>query len=394
MHARRPSCSLGLLLLWAICACEDPTRSVEADPGAPLPGANARQQAAFAKGRALFNRPFTQEEGLGPLFNQDRCSSCHDLPESGGHGAEPIRKATRYDQASGCDRLLGHGGDLFQSVRTSRAREAGVSVEWIPGEADAIAHVMPTPLFGMGLIEAIPQAWILERADEADSDGDGISGRAVLFPGGRVGRFGRKAQHVSLEDFVEEALRLEMGLTTPAHPREEAIGGKPSPQAADLAPEPEASEEVIQGLVEYVRLLAPPRRAMPSQRAAREDLAEGEEVFLALGCAGCHTPLAQTSKDALQPFASRRFRLYSDLLLHDMGPGLATICSDEASPSEWRTQPLIGLAHRSDFLHQGQGYSLEAAILLHGGEAARSATLFGALESEYRRKLLLFLKSL
>ena len=348
----------------------------------------------FEKGQTLFNTPFSAEEGLGPLFNQDRCGSCHDLPTSGGHGAEPVIKVSRFDPAEGCSTLSELGGDLLQQVVTEPAREAGLTIETIPEGATAIAEIRAPAVFGLGLAARIDEAEILQRADPDDVDGDGISGRPNLDATGRVGRFGRKAQHATLYGFIEEALRLEMGITTPENPIEERRNGADLPVGADIAPDPEGTEEQLRLLVDYIDLLAPPQRLLPEEPEGLANIEEGERIFAFMGCDACHTPSFTIGPAESPAFANKRFRLYSDLLLHDMGPELASTCTQGTAPSEWKTARLVGLGLRSEFLHDGRVQRIQDAIELHGGEAAASRDIFRRLNQQARDQVLAFLRSL
>lgn len=373
---------------------------VEAPPGDPLPGLGAAQLEAFRAGELAFNRPFTEAEGLGPLYNQDRCSSCHDLPTSGGHGAEPVSKATRYAEPEGCSLLTESGGDLFQQIVSTAGRVRGLTPETIPPTATATADIVPPPLYGLGLVDALPDELILERADPEDSDGDGISGRAVLDGGGRVGRFGWKAQHGTLNRFIEEAARLEMGLTTPTHPEEEPPSGLPMPEGADPAADPEVDDGFLESLETYLTYLAPPPRSAatgsspPRDVDIQGDIEEGERIFAFVGCDGCHVPTMTTPHSDDPALDRKTFRLYSDLLLHDLGPGLADTCTPAARPSEWRTAPLVGLGLRQVYLHDGRAQTLSTAIELHGGEASQTLETFRRLNQASRDQLLAFLRSL
>ena len=370
------------------------TTAVEAAPGAPLPALTEPELQRFAEGQRLFNRAFTTEEGLGPLFNQMQCSACHDLPTSGGHGAEQVVKATRFDATSGCDVLAREGGDLLQKAVVPALHDAGLRPERTPTSATALARVSATPLYGLGLVEAVAEADILERADPQDDDADGISGRAGFDAAGAFARFGRKATHATLRNFIEDALRLEMGLTTPAHPEEERLNGEPLPQWSDPASDPEVGEETIAALTDYVRLLALPGPRLPEDEAGRGEVREGERLFDQLGCTACHVPTMRAGPDGPAAIAGRRFRIYSDLLLHDMGAELADICAPGAAPSEWRTTPLVGLSLRHEYLHNGRAQRVEDAVLLHGGEAERARELFSRLDRAAKDRLLAFLSTL
>lgn len=378
----------------ATFACAPQPPFTEGEPGDPLTGLDDQQLRRFARGQTLFNRPFTVAEGLGPIFNQDRCGSCHDLPTSGGHGAEPVEKAARFDPVEGCSTLAERGGDLLQQIVTEPARTLGVQPEQIPEGATDVAHVLPTAVYGLGLVAAIPEADLLRRADPDDANGDGISGRANFDTQGRAGRFGRRAQHATLRGFVEEAVRAEMGITTASRPDEELPNGTPLPEGADPAPDPETDEATLVLLTDYVRFLAPPRTLVVPSDGPAADLEEGARIFEFMRCSTCHVPEFTTTGADSPALDRRRFRLYSDLLLHDMGPDLAGPCTPGTSPSEWKTARLVGLGHRSEFLHDGRAGSIEDAILLHGGEAAGSRAIFERLTSEARQQVLRFLQSL
>lgn len=360
---------------------------VEGEPGAPLPGLTDEQLLRFRQGRALFDRAFTPEEGLGPIFNQARCVSCHDLPESGGHGAEPVTKVSHYDPDTGCDPLTRLGGGLLQESVVPAMREAGLRAERTPAEANGVTLMFPPQLFGLGLVEAVAEGRILSRSDPEDSDGDGISGRPGLDPDGRLARFGLRATHATLDSFIEEAIRVEMGLTTPEHPEEMLPNGEPLPPGIDAAPDPEVGDSEIELLSDYIRFLIPNRLVTPPDPV-------GEEIFRDIGCADCHTPSMTTAPNDNPALDRKRFRIYSDLLLHDMGRELADICTPGSVPGEWRTAPLVGLGLRNRFLHHGQALDLSLAMEMHGGEASAARDAFNRLSPARMQRLLAFLKSL
>ncbi|SUZ63223.1 uncharacterized protein METZ01_LOCUS16077, partial [marine metagenome] len=391
----RSSTRLPILLCSVLTGCgiADETE-VEAPAGTPLPGVTTYESEQFVLGQALFNRAFTPEEGLGPLFNQVSCSSCHDLPTSGGHGAEPVTKVSDFDERTGCNLLKEDGGDLLQASVVPALRTAGILPERIPVSATAVTELRAPALYGIGLVEAIEDEDILIKADPDDQDGDGISGRPGLGPDGSLGRFGNKAQHATLSEFIENAIRGEMGLTTPAHPVEEMPNGLPLPEGSDPVPDPEIETSDLTLLSAYIGFLAqPPRRTLdsPEDQAASE---EGRQIFANIGCATCHTPTLVTGNHQSSALNRKRFRIYSDLLLHDMGPELASICAPGASPSEWRTTRLVGLYLRSEFLHDGRARSVRDAILMHGGEAESARYRFQDLTPELQQSVLLFLRTL
>jgi CxxC motif-containing protein (DUF1111 family) len=383
-----------LLVVWAAACSPRVPEVVEAAPGDPLPGLAPDESARFLAGKALFNRAFTPEEGLGPLFNQPQCSSCHDLPTSGGHGAEPVQKATRFDAASGCSTLSEGGGDLLQRAVTPAGRALGLTPERIPQGATDASDIQPPPLYGLGLIEAVPLSAIAAQADPDDRDGDGISGRLGRSVDGTAGLFGMKATHATLASFIEEATRGELGLTTPAHPADLLPQGLPLPDGADPAPDPEVDDAFLEALSDYVRFLAPSAAEMPGAEGERAAVAQGRELFTEVGCADCHTPTWTTGPNDSPALSEKRFIAYSDFLLHDMGPDLADICAPGGTPSEWRTTRLLGLSARSIFLHNGRAQRLTDAIELHGGEAERSRDRYRSLPEEFKQDLIRFLQSL
>ncbi len=248
-------------------------------------------------------------------------------------------------------------------------------------------------LFGLGLVEAIPDDAILARADPDDKDGDGISGRAGRDAEGHLARFGRKSENPTIESFIAGALLFEMGLTSPINPQEVLLDGKPLPDGVDPAPDPEVDSTSLHRLTDFVRFLAPaaPR---PAQDAAESALIDrGQKLFSQIGCAACHTPSMRTGRNASRVLDRKTVTLYSDLLLHDMGPELAGFCGIAASPAEWRTEPLMGLRYRKEFLHDGRAGDLFEAIRMHGGEAARARDAFQGLDRLTQEALIRFLST-
>lgn len=365
----------------------------------PLPGLTPEERAAFVRGDEAFERSFSPSEGLGPIFNNSGCGNCH----SGDGRGRPENALVRIGVAPDLAREL--GGPQIQDRAT-----AGAVPERVPDGVPRSVRLPPS-VFGVGLIEAIPEETILARADPADADGDGISGRPNRVdppdwvpgdepgagPGPVVGRFSRKAQVSSLLQQVVEAYHQDMGLTTDFLPVENRNpqGGVRTP-AADPAPDPEVPEAEVQAVLEYIRMLAPPAPGETTERRRR-----GEEVFGEIGCAACHVPMLETGPHRIRALAFQPVRLYSDLLLHDMGEELADGRPDgSADGREWRTAPLWGLRVMRDFLdgdafllHDGRARTVEEAILYHGGEAAAARAAFEALPPEDRQAVLDFVGS-
>lgn len=380
---------------WTAWSCTSPpTLPATAAPGEPLPGLSDAERGRFLLGRALFERLATPEEGLGPLFNAERCSSCHDAPAIGGGGSRvPVLKASRFEDGR-CSILEERGGDNIQQRATPGLLALGGGAERIPPEATASRHVTSPPLFGLGLLEAVPEAEVARLADPDDADGDGVSGRIPRLPDGRLARFGRKGDAATVRDFVVSALRFELGFTTAEHPREEARNGEPVPAGADPMPDPEMESGAVALLTDYVRFLAPPAPAEPASRPQADSLREGAALFERVGCARCHTPSLRTGPSAEAALSKRSIAPYSDLLLHDLGYGEADVCTPQAFPGEYRTAPLWGLRYRSRYLHDGSEGTLPEAIARHGGEAASAVRDFTALADPDRALLMRFLSSL
>jgi CxxC motif-containing protein (DUF1111 family) len=363
---------------------------------APLPDLTPDELSAFVRGDAEFGRPFAAMDGLGPIFNDVSCASCHSA-DGRGH---PRNALARIGEP-GDGYLSSMGGPQIQT----RALP-GVPAEAIPS-GYPVSHRLPPPVFGVGLIEAIPDAAILAHVDSLDANADGVSGRpnfvtpAPYVPvsglARAIGRFGRKAQVSTLLQQTVEAYHQDMGITSDFRPHEnlnESARGQSL--AADRAADPEVPVSTVESVVHYMRLLAPPAPgAVTAERRA------GETTFMTIGCATCHVPTLRTGAGPVAALSGRDVTLYSDLLLHDMGDALADGRTDgDANGREWRTAPLWGLRLASVFLngehyfmHDGRARSIDAAIRLHGGEAQRSRDAYIALTETQRSGLINFVGS-
>jgi CxxC motif-containing protein (DUF1111 family) len=385
-NIRHPRWSV-VLILAGLAACAKPPAPPELDD--PLPGLSEDELARFDEGEEIFEGTFTAEQGLGPLFNAEGCAVCHSEPTDGGAGAITELHVSGVGAEGACDALLDLGGPVIQQRATPALEAFGILSEPVPGEATSQAQRTTPDIFGFGLLDAVPDETIWALADPDDRDGDGISGRVHVLPGGHVGRFGRKASGASLGAFNEGAFRIEMGLTSAGEPVENSIAGVPLPDGVDPLPEPELTAEQTARVNDYVRFLAPPAPA-PLDHDARK----GRRVFERVGCAACHVPSLRTGEHEVRALSRQEVAAYTDLLLHDMGPELADICLVDASPSEFRTEPLMGLRHMTRFLHDGRASTVSEAILAHGGEAGRARNAFADLEEHERVALLAFLGSL
>lgn len=335
---------------------------------------------AADRGAKLFQTEFTPKQGLGPLFNERACSGCHVEPSIGGVGPDGLATVLRVGRLTdtGFDPMF---GNRRIEARAHSISELGVACDrtaGIPAGANVTSVRNTPPLFGAGLIDAIPDEVI--RAGAVDK-GDGVKGRPnlVLGPDGRedVGRFGWKADGPTLELFVAEAFRSELGVTSPLAP------GDPIPAGTALCPgessDPDIDRDAVRAVAAFVADLPAP--------AARSSHSPGAAVFEQAGCASCHVPALQADTGAVP--------LYSDLLIHDMGPALDdAVVQESAGGAEWRTAPLWGLSDRTRFLHDGRADSLEAAILAHGGEAQSARERFRGLSDDELQSLLEFLRTL
>ena len=352
--------------------------------GGPLAGLTADQLALFTRGSGEFQRVFTPETGLGPLFNAVGCAACHEEPLPGGGGAnDPAQEgedievhATAFHPGAKCDNLEGVGGQVIQKQVTPELAARGIGPEPVPPEATLPTALRTTPdLFGFGLLDAVPDQEILALADPSDRNGDGISGRVHRLPDGRIGRFGRKAQEATLTEFNTGAFVMEMGITNPGLLIEQT--------------EPELTQGEFDAAHGFVHFLAPPPR-LPLDLAGRT----GAVIFVGIGCAACHVPALVTGPSPVGALSLKIFLPYTDLLLHDMGPALADICLGDPLPSEFRTEPLMGLRFATTFLHDGRAATIAEAIRFHGGEASRTRDRFLRLSTGERFALLRFLRSL
>jgi CxxC motif-containing protein (DUF1111 family) len=377
-------------LCWSLtlCGCKVPQL------GEPLADLTREQYAQFQEGKKVFEREFEPKDGLGPLFNSVSCAECHERPALGGIGDEVEIHATRFVAPNLCDPLFQQGGPVIQQNATPLLRAKGIEKEQIPAAATAQGRRSTPPLFGFGLVDAIPEATILAREDPKDANHDGIIGRANRTIDGRLGRFGRKAAVATLFDFNAGAFPQEMGVTTPLSPVEETINGTPVPPDTDPAPDPEITVEDIEKVTRFLRFLAPPPPQYLTNSHDRDLARRGKYLFAHLHCAVCHVPSMTTGPSSIAVLDRKTVALYSDLLLHDMGPGLADICLGEAHPADFRTELLMGLRFRDQFLHDGSAKTVREAVERHDGEAKTSRDKFKALSEDDKQALLKFLETI
>ena len=378
--------------------------------------------------------PAAENGGLGPVFDNVSCEACH---VGDGRGRPPLpgeQAASLLFRASvdgrgphgGPAPVPGFGGQLqllavpgfdpevtaVISYATTRGTFAdGVPFELRVPQYNLQGYYTPLPagvrisprvapvVFGLGLLEAVPENQIYALADPRDSDRNGVSGRVnVVWNEVRrrseIGRFGWKANNPMLLQQAAGAYNGDMGITSSIFPAEACEGQVPG--CARHAPEVEG--EVVGNVAFYTQTLGvPARRKLDDPTASR-----GEQLFYAAGCAGCHMPTLRTGYLKGVPEVSNQvIHPYTDLLVHDMGPGLADDRPDFlASGQEWRTPPLwgIGLVQtvngHTNFLHDGRARSLMEAVLWHGGEAKRARERVRGFSAGERAALIAFLESL
>src|SRR5581483_5220647 len=360
------------------------------------------ETALFTSGQRNFFKLWDPLHGLGPVFTNTACTNCHSQPVPGGNSPQKITLFGTTNLDGSFNPLTNEGGPLLQPISVSRFLPACTLVgESIPADATIVGQRLSPPTFGAGLINSIDQNSILANAIDK---GMGIHGTAglVLDENGqsKVGRFGRKAQFADLLQFTSEALTHDLGVTSPLIATEDLPQGQPIPPACATAAEPnDAAGKQLVAIFHFVEYLAPSNPGSPN--------VNGQALFNSIGCALCHLPSYTTAPSvsvaldlngktlASKALSNQPVNLYSDLLLHDMGPGLAdNIVQGAATGSQWRTTPLWGLSLRTQYLHDGRTNNLTTAINDHGGEAQQVIQTFNALPASDQTDVLSFISSL
>ncbi|MBI1246068.1 MAG: c-type cytochrome [Alphaproteobacteria bacterium] len=373
-------------------------------------------------------------DGLGPLYNARGCQSCH-LKDGRGHpaadGEQPSSLLYRLALGDGAPdpvygrqlqtfAIQGHPAEVQISNSVERhvahlAAGRNVTLEksvphfaWnygTPGAGLTLSPRIAPPMIGMGLLEAIPEADILAREDPDDRDGDGIRGvanRRAGRPG--IGRFGWKAGAASVAEQTANAFLNDIGLGTAIHPQgygdctQAQAACRAAPHGDDKGDGIEVPAAMFDLVVFYSKNLAVPHRPKANDPAVRR----GEKLFADAGCSACHVPRQHTGAGTDQPhLANQTIYPYTDLLLHDMGKGLADgQIEDRASGRQWRTPPLWGLgltktvSGHDRLLHDGRAHGPLEAILWHDGEAHGARARVAAMKAGDLDALLAFLDSL
>jgi CxxC motif-containing protein (DUF1111 family) len=414
------------------------TSSAYEQPAASLTEANViKHRKSDLVFEAVFvTPPATTNPGLGPLFNNNSCASCHirngrGLPKNGqllarvsdtrnwdiDSTVDPrqynLEKSAKNDNTPS---VPGLGTQIQDHAVYGRSPEASVEIDWqemtgnygdgtkyelrspIPKITLADGNLLPKevltslrlppPVYGLGLLEAVPDKQIQELADPEDRNKDGISGRPnqvwnIEKQAVTLGRFGWKAGNPTLKQQTAAAYVNDMGVTNPLFPADDG--------SIDI------DEETLVNATFYSQTLAVPGRTLLDSPQVQQ----GEKLFNNANCIACHVPQLQTGNYEIPELANQKIAAYTDLLLHDMGEGLADKRPDFlATGNEWRTPPLwgIGLTQTvlpyASFLHDGRARTFEEAILWHGGEAQSSREAFRNMSYKDRQALVWFLRSL
>lgn len=379
--------------------------------GSPGRWATAEQLETFARGKQVAEHRFDLRSGLGPSFNVTFCAACHERPVTGG-GSALYRNffLTGVLNSDGVFMPGTSAGPSGGVIRMYHYSADGPARPPVPQETNVITQRNAIPFFGVGLLAAVPESEILALADPDDANGDGISGRPN-HDRGFVGRFGLKAQTVSIEGFIRGPLFNHLGITTDPLTEEQkaalpvdssssgvtgalnllgraltALAQAAAPAAPltddDGVADPEMSTADLFDLVSFAMLLSAPQPEPLTEQTRR-----GLMTFDRVGCADCHAPRLTGPQGPLP--------VYSDLLLHDMGPALADgIRQGEATGSEFRTQPLWGLSAVGPYLHDGRATTVHQAISMHAGEGTGARDRYLALSEDEQADLQEFLLSL
>jgi CxxC motif-containing protein (DUF1111 family) len=397
MRAKKVALSLLAvgLLLTALTAQQSTSLT---ELGGLLPGLTSDQLAKFTKGQDAFQEVETPADGLGPVFNDNSCAACHTTTVSGAPvvGGTNARLETRFGRRTltGFDPLAQLGGSLIQDHGIGVFNGVDFEAETVPAQANVLAKRRTTPIFGLGLVDAVPDQTFLslalvERILSPRTAGT-VSVVTNLTTGkNAVGRFGWKDQNPTLFQFSGDAYLNEMGVTSPQFPNENCPQGNCAMLIANPMPQMNDDGTDVQEFADFMRFLAPPPRG-----AITSAVKAGEDIFQAVGCANCHMRTLTTGSNSVAALNNVTFHPYSDFLLHDMGSLGDGITQGLATGRLMRTAPLWGLRFQSSYLHDGRTSSLSSAILAHDGQGAMARDRYSRLTRDQKASLIAFLKSL
>lgn len=386
-------------ILFSVMGCKKafpPATSEDEILDGPVEGLTAQEKQQFLKGDAAFNDDvFTAANGLGPLFVANSCGSCH----AGDGKGHPFTTLTRFGQTdSSGNRYLHAGAPQLQNRAIP-----GYVPEVLPAGV-GFSKILPPANTGLGLLDAVSDADIMAMADPFDANGDGISGvpnwvhmpaytqarpGAISQGNNYIGRFGKKGAAYDLLQQTANAYNQDMGINSSFEPYD---------TYSQLEVDPEVSNATVHHVVFYLKTL----KAPVQRNATDEAVVAGKQIFKSIGCDKCHMPELKTGHSPISALANKTFAPYTDLLLHDMGPGLDDGYTEgHAGTAEWKTPALwgLGLSKNSQggqyyLMHDGRAHSIQNAILLHGGESEQSNNNYQRLSQNEKDKLVKFLESL
>jgi len=364
--------------------------------GEPLPRLTPDELARFEAGKEDFSEIEEVDEGLGPVFNEAGCVVCHTNPV----GGTTNRLETRFGKlVNGVfDPMASAGGSLIQDQGIGAVGgdppTHTFNAEVVPDDATIRASRITTPLFGLGLVDAVPDASFLELARRQARRNPGTAGTAnmvfdIASGSMRVGKFGWKSQVPTLHQFSGDAYVNEMGITSPEFPDENCPNGDCAALAFNPRQDVQDDGEAIVLFTDFMSLLAPPARGRTTLETLRGGL-----LFAAVGCADCHTPVLVTGPSPVAALSKKAFTPFSDFLLHDMGSLGDGIVQGISTGTQMRTAPLWGVRNRTALLHDGRALTIEAAIAAHDGQGRFARRNFSRLSRRSRSTLLAFVKSL
>lgn len=364
--------------------------------GDAIGGLGAAELARFTAGQDAFEEVEGVADGLGPVFNEASCATCHTGPTGGTN----LRLETRFGRTVNgvFDPLANLGGSLIQdhgigAVHTGNG-DFTFNAEVVPSEANVTASRITTPLFGLGLVDAVPDAELLEIARLEAALAPRTAGTPsmttdITTGATRVGRFGWKAQNPTLFQFAGDAYLNEMGVTSPQFPNENCPQGDCAALVYNPVPTLNNDGADVTLFADFMSMLSPPPRGDITRQVT-----QGNVVFIAIGCASCHTTTLVTGSSPIAALSRKAFHPYSDFLLHDMGGLGDGIVQGNATGALMRTAPLWGVRGRALLLHDGRATSIEAAVLAHDGQGRRARDRYAGLNAGNRQALVAFLNSL
>jgi len=363
--------------------------------GDALAGLTAAQRTLFTDGQTDFKEEETVSDGLGPVFNERSCAACHSVPATGGGSRRTVtRFSTRTNGVY--DPMTALGGSLRQdhAIGLADGSPHTFRPEIVPQLATIVVRRRTTPLFGLGFVDATPDADFIALAAAQASRGDGIIGRVNMVDNIRAGmktagKFGWKAQVPSLFQFSGDAYLNEMGITTSDFPNENCPQGNCAELSFNPMPGINDDGSGPLTLTNFMTLLAAPPRA-----AQNRDTDDGEATFDQIGCTACHVATLHTGSSPIAALDRKAYHPYSDFLIHDMGTLGDDLEMGGAAGKEMRTAPLWGLRFITTYLHDGRANTLDQAILAHDGEARPARDRFANLNAAVKAKLMAFLDSL